>query len=134
MNQGQIIDWTEEAYGVIADTAGNVTDLSICQSLKTSSPQEGIYLNLYTLENKAFTIKLDSRGYSVVGNSLDCNKLEQEDSAGATAFETIYALLQSISPKYVSSFAGSLQFKLSELSKANAKSLEESRENPNPED
>lgn len=45
---------------------------------------------------------------------FDDNQLEEQ---GAVPFETVYALLQSISPRYVRSFAGSLQAKLTALAR-----------------
>ena len=46
----------------------------VSDQLKASSTE--IFLNLVTLEDSAFTIKLNERGFEVVGNSLDTNNSE----------------------------------------------------------
>ena len=46
----------------------------ISDQLKASSTE--IFLNLVTLEDSAFTIKLNERGFEVVGKSLDTNNTE----------------------------------------------------------
>ena len=47
---------------------------AVSDQLKASSTE--IFLNLVTLEDSAFTIKLNERGFEVVGHSLDTNNTE----------------------------------------------------------
>ncbi len=109
------IDWKVEASGIIKDISSHVIQFVISDKLQT--PEEGVYLNLETLEKQKFTIKLNYFGFAIVGKDFDDNTLEdKKGGAGATTqFETIYSLLQSISPKYISNFAGNLIEKLSAL-------------------
>ena len=47
---------------------------AVSDQLKASSTE--IFLNLVTIEDSAFTIKLNERGFEVVGKSLDTNNTE----------------------------------------------------------
>ena len=90
--------WREEAKGVIKEIINFVKVFSLADQLKYKYKYEykykqifvkvfavsdqlkasstEIFLNLVTLEDSAFTIKLNERGFEVVGNSLDTNNTE----------------------------------------------------------
>lgn len=106
------IDWKEEAEGVIKDVLENVSQIKVSQKLEPALPEEGIYLNLETLESKRYTVKLNKSGFSVVGEEFDNNQFEGKE---VNCFETVYALIQSISPLYMLSFAEKLQSKLASI-------------------
>ena len=66
--------WREEAKGVIKEIVNFVKVFAVSDQLKASSTE--IFLNLVTLEDSTFTIKLNERGFEVVGNNLDTNNVE----------------------------------------------------------
>ena len=60
--------WREEAEGVIQELAGYVKLVAVSE-VESSSFE--IFLNLVTLEDLAYTVKLCERGFTVVGRALD---------------------------------------------------------------
>lgn len=78
------------------------------------SPQT-VYLNIETKESTKFTIQLTQQGFKVV-NECQFDIDTGTDSANfPTAFETIYALMENISPSYVGLFGNALVNKLEAL-------------------
>ena len=59
---------------MIKEIINFVKVFAISDQLNASSTE--IFLNLVTLEDSAFTIKLNERGFEVVGTSLDTNNTE----------------------------------------------------------
>lgn len=111
----QVLDaeqWRSEAQSVISDVRAHVRDLKICENPALHSTNREIYLNLTTLEGLDFCVKLSGQGFSIVGNRHDCADNANDD---CEFFETIYGLLDSISPRYRDSFGKSLIEKLQEL-------------------
>ena len=77
-----------------------------------------VYLNVETKENRKFTIQLTLQGFKVVSEG-QFDKDDGTDSAQfPTAFETIYALLENISPSFVGMFGNALKDKLEALQSA----------------
>lgn len=84
-------------------------------SLSTKLPQQPhhVFMNIETKESEKFTIQLNNAGFKVVSHEFD---LDQSGSAKyPITYETIYALLQEISPSYVNSFGNALSAKLQNL-------------------
>jgi hypothetical protein len=102
--------WREEAKGVIKEIVNFVKLFAVSDQLKASSTE--IFLNLVTLEDSAFTIKLNERGFEVVGNSLDTNNTE-----GERVYETPHSLLDNISPGYRQAWGASLSQQLALVAK-----------------
>jgi len=102
--------WREEAKGVIKEIVNFVKIFVVSDQLKASSTE--IFLNLVTLEDSAFTIKLNERGFEVVGNSLDTN-----NSEGDRVYETPHSLLDNLSPGYRQAWGASLSQQLALLAK-----------------
>ena len=100
--------WKAEATHVIKDVSSCVS--SICISEKLPSSETGIYFNLETKEMLKYTIELSTAGFRICGNAFDSNHVSDSKS-----FETIYALLDSISPKYRESFGQALSDRLTAL-------------------
>jgi len=113
------IDWKEEAAAIVRDIGSCVA--SACLSQKLSDDDATItseaYLNIETLEHRSLTVRIDSRGLTIVGNKFDDNSLESGSGlvSKEKSYETPYALLQSISPLYSTSFGGQLHQKLTAL-------------------
>ena len=87
--------WIEEAQGVIKEIVDYVRLFVISEKLVSSESE--IFLNLETLEGDRFTIRLDERGFTVVGKEVDtveAGLLEQRQ------YETPHSLLDNISPQY----------------------------------
>ena len=96
--------WIEEAQAVIKEIVDYVRLFVISDKLVSSESE--IFLNLETLEGDRFTVRLDERGFTVVGKELDtveAGLLEQRQ------FETPHSLLDNISPQYRQVGAGVLR-------------------------
>lgn len=102
------INWPDEAEAVINDVKKHVRNIFISNALPSTDLE--IYLNCETFEAKRFTIRLSSDGFQAIGN--DYNTI---DDANAFPYETPYALLNDISPGYISSFGNALSAALNSL-------------------
>merc|ERR1712010_20646 len=85
--------WVEEANGVIKEVEAYVKQLTISSSISSSSL--AIHLNLVTLENANYTVRLCERGFSIVADQLDSVHWD-----GETVYETPHSLLDNISLGY----------------------------------
>lgn len=104
--------WRDEATSTINDIKCFVNSISICEKLPCD--QSGIYFNIETKEGKQLTVELSTAGYSICGEAFD--QLNAEANGHSTHYyETIYALLDYISPGYRESFSSSLAMKLNAL-------------------
>ena len=103
--------WRDEAMAVINDIKGFVNDISICENLPCN--ESGIYFNIETKEGKQITVELSTAGFRISG--LTFNQLHTDTPGHSTHYETIYALLNVISPGYRESFSSSLAMKLNAL-------------------
>lgn len=97
-----------EAEEVVKEVSYAVKRVQISTVLPNCS--DLIYLNLETKENKEFCVELSVRGFRVVSGCFD--KIETENSK---CYETIYALLDDLSPGYRNSFGDTLAMKLASL-------------------
>ncbi|KAJ8676308.1 hypothetical protein QAD02_012095 [Eretmocerus hayati] len=100
--------WRVEAQSVIDDVKEHVHELRVCSDL--SSSNSSIYLNLTTLEGCKFCISLSAEGFGVIGNQHETN-----DQEPVEYFETVYSLLDHLSPQYRDSFGKSLMQRLQML-------------------
>lgn len=101
-------DWSAEADAVINDIKDHVQEAFVSNQL--SSSKQKIYINLKTLEGNRYCVMLTAKGFEIVGNDFD-----KQDKSNDIYYETPYSLLQSISPKFVTSFGGALTDKLQSL-------------------
>lgn len=110
------LNWEAEAQAVINDIKNCVhsAELSVINTSRDFDSRIA-YLNIETKERDKVTVKLDPEGFSVVGRSFDDKSLENQPSPNIAKYETIYALLNHISPSYTSSFANTLIEKLLQL-------------------
>ena len=61
--------WIEEANGVIREVEAYVKQLTVSEKVPSSSL--AIHLNLVTLEDGNYTVRLCERGFSIVAHQLD---------------------------------------------------------------
>lgn len=97
--------WKEEAQAVINDVKDHVKTIEVSQSLANSNSR--IYLNVETLEGNKFTFELTVQGFKFCGEGFDRN-----DWANNDYYETPYALLNSVSPRFKEAFMDVLFRKL----------------------
>lgn len=108
-DEEEIIDWKTEAQGVINDVKVHLSSIQVSNVLP--SDETKIYLNVVTLENESFCIRLSNEGFIVAGNGIDSQNMEKDESE---VYETPYSLLSAISKKFTESFGNRL---ISELNK-----------------
>ena len=95
----------EEASIIINDVSYAVDKIELATNILQEP--HSVFFSIRTKEKQDFLINLTLKGFCVV------DKPESDQSA--TFYETIYALLQDISPSYVSSFSNALFMKLNSL-------------------
>lgn len=101
------INWLEEARRIIADVGPMVQDIHI-SSVINCDEINCVFLNIRILEGKKYSMKLCFRGFTLIGEDFDLT----EDDENGIQYETIYALLDQISPMYRQVFSNSLSEKL----------------------
>lgn len=97
--------WREEAQGVINDVKDQVKLIEVSKSLQSSN--SCIYLNVETLEGEKYTFELTVHGFKFCGKEFDSKSWENSQY-----FETPYALLNSVSPRFKDAFMDVLLRKL----------------------
>ena len=102
-----IMNWEEEAAGIIRDVQDHVNFISVSRILKSKNYE--IFLNIKTIENNAYCIRVSTVGFEIVGYEFD--KYDKSNYSTET-YETPYALLTAISPGYIQSFGNKLSEKL----------------------
>ncbi|KAH8369630.1 hypothetical protein KR093_000378, partial [Drosophila rubida] len=115
----------DEATAIINDVKAHVAEIAVSSKLASSATQ--IYLNIRTIESATCCVEVSSRGFKIVSSQYDTI---DEDKAMRSAllangdedqaeeeeiFETPYALLDKISPRYVESFGNQLCQQLRQL-------------------
>lgn len=103
-----------EAYSAVREVAPYVRTISVSEVLTRTS--ELMFLNLVTLENESYCIELTQKGWRICSDRLDCmygdfRKLDMH----VQYYETIYALLDSLSQLYRDEFSAALAERLGEL-------------------
>lgn len=104
------IDYTVEAELQFGDVAYAVKSWKLSQVLECSPSV--CHVNVTTKEGITITIRLDSSGFHVLGEGQD--KILSEPAGERQVFETVYALMDNISPSYAKSFKDALTQKLAE--------------------
>ena len=82
---------------------------SVEVSTKIPSTNDLAYFNIETQEEVPYCVQLSLKGFRIVSNKFDFVDERNEDSK---FYETIYSLLDSVSPLYTATFAKVLQRKL----------------------
>ena len=109
--QSETFDLKEDARLIVEEVAFAVDHIELSKLLESSD--NCMYLNLTTKEKNTYCVQLSIQGFRVVGRQYD--KLCEGEFSNF--FETIYAMLDSISPQYRESFGNALIAKLSEVQK-----------------
>ncbi|EDW35080.1 GL25448 [Drosophila persimilis] len=136
----QAFNCIDEANAIINDVKAHVAE--ICISSKLASDATQIYLNIRTIESATCCVQVTSRGFKIVSSQYDtvdadkrmAAKLHIDEVEEAAAeedeeiFETPYALLDKISPRYVESFGNQLCQQLRQLQQMRTEFLEEEEE------
>ena len=102
--------WLREAEDHIRDVQKHVKHAAVSSTLPSSNA--GVHLNITTLEEENLCVQLSASGLCIVGHNFDDTNLEKNN---CQMYETIHALLDSLSPKYRESFSSELQTKLLQL-------------------
>lgn len=129
----EIINWEEEAMAIINDVKTHVAEIDI--SRKLPSDESHIYMNIRTFEGAAYCVHVSSTGFRIVSDIYDTidedkDKIVDEDEV----YETPYALLDKISPRYVESFGNQLCKQLLQLQRMRTEFKEEDEEGLEEED
>lgn len=128
-NGEEIINWVEEANAIINDVRTHVAEIDISKELPSSKSH--IYLNIRTFEGAAYCVHVSSLGFRIVSeiyDTIDEDKKEVKEDGEEEVFETPYALLDKISPRYVESFANQLCKHLLQLQQMRTEFNEEDEE------
>lgn len=107
----ETLNLLQEADYVINDISFSVKVIALSKLLKQTPSL--VYFNIITKEDQQFTVRLTAEGFQVVSHERD--KDEGSSPHFPVAYETVYALLEHISPSYVNSFGNALFNKLSTL-------------------
>ncbi|XP_006818374.1 GSK3B-interacting protein-like [Saccoglossus kowalevskii] len=105
---------TIEAESAVQEVAFAVKSVSISEFLPKGD--ELVYLNIQTKEDDVYCVELSVLGFGVVGRRFDTI----DDSLPTTYYETIYALLDKLSPGYRLTFGETLAGKLQMLQQNDA--------------
>ncbi|GAV05782.1 hypothetical protein RvY_15859-2 [Ramazzottius varieornatus] len=103
--QEESSDLRHDAAHVVKTFATFVKAVSVSETLPQSPSL--LYINLTSLEGSSYCIELSTRGYRIVGQAY--NFISSEDES---VFESISALLESVSPLYTMAFGDALIRKL----------------------
>ncbi|XP_071113707.1 GSK3B-interacting protein-like [Haliotis cracherodii] len=98
-----------EAQEAVREVAFAVKSVEMSKSLPVTA--ELVYLNLRTKEDVLYCVELSISGFRIVGKSFD-TVMEDEPSR---YYETIYQLLDTVSPEYRNTFGDTLAMRLKEL-------------------
>ncbi|CAG9536689.1 unnamed protein product [Cercopithifilaria johnstoni] len=105
----------KEALAAIREVGFAVRMISLPESLPRTS--DLIFMNLITLEDRTYCIELTQRGWRVASDRHDSmNGDYRQLDLHTRYFETIYQLLNVISPEFRNQFANKLSDKLIALS------------------
>ncbi|RWS12915.1 GSK3-beta interaction protein-like protein [Dinothrombium tinctorium] len=105
--------WQEDGEAIIADVQPHVHRIELSKNLV--SDEHCVYFNLETKENNRYTIVMTVRGFKICANEFETIDEQYEDENYEMYYETIYALLDTVSPKYRECFGSALIDKLSKL-------------------
>ncbi|XP_017049209.1 GSK3-beta interaction protein [Drosophila ficusphila] len=136
----QVFNCEEEANAIINDVKAHVAE--ICISSKLVSDATQIYLNIRTIESATCCVQVTSRGFKIVSSQYDTidedprisallrdgPEQDNDSEEQEEIFETPYALLDKISPRYVESFGNQLCQQLRQLQQMRTAFHEEDEE------
>lgn len=98
-----------EARRVVNEIRFGVSEVDVSQRL--ANDDSIAFINIKTLENEEWCIELTASGYAIVSNRFD----SIDDANDNECFETVEALMNRISPKYMKIFNESVAERLKQL-------------------
>ncbi|XP_047467966.1 GSK3-beta interaction protein [Mugil cephalus] len=106
---GDVKDMRLEAEAVVNDVLFAVAEMHVSQNLNCAS--DVAYINVETREGNRYCLELTEAGLRVVGYAFD-----QVDEELSTQYhETVYSLLDTLSPGYREAFGNALLQRLERL-------------------
>ncbi|XP_067222795.1 GSK3-beta interaction protein isoform X3 [Chanodichthys erythropterus] len=106
---GEVKDMRLEAEAVVNDVLFAVTDMHVSHSL--TSGLDMAYINVETREGNRYCLELTEAGLKVVGHTFD----QVDEGLNTQYHETVYSLLDSLSPGYREAFGNALLQRLERL-------------------
>ncbi|XP_028294282.1 GSK3-beta interaction protein [Gouania willdenowi] len=102
-------DMRLEAEAVVDDVLFAVTEMHVSQNL--SSALDVAYINVETREGNRYCLELTEAGLRVVGYAFD----QVDEELSTQYYETVYSLLDTLSPGYREAFGNALLQRLERL-------------------
>lgn len=102
-------DMRLEAEAVVSDVLFAVSEMYVSSNL--DSALAVAYINVETREGNRYCLELNEAGLRVVGYAFD----QVDESLSTQYFETIYSLLDTLSPGYREAFGNALLQRLERL-------------------
>ncbi|XP_075874315.1 GSK3-beta interaction protein [Nelusetta ayraudi] len=106
---GDVKDMRLEAEAVVNDVLFAVSEMHVSQSLNCAS--DVAYINVEITEGNRFCLELTEAGLRVVGYAFN----QVKDDLGTQYHETVYSLLDTLSPGYREAFGNALLQRLERL-------------------
>ncbi|XP_066526547.1 GSK3-beta interaction protein [Hoplias malabaricus] len=106
---GGVKDMRLEAEAVVNDVLFAVTDMFVSQTLNNAL--DVAYINVETREGNRYCLELTEAGLRVVGYAFD----QVDEGLDTHYHETVYSLLDSLSPGYREAFGNALLQRLERL-------------------
>ncbi|XP_022048948.1 GSK3-beta interaction protein [Amphiprion ocellaris] len=106
---GDVKDMRLEAEAVVNDVLFAVAEMHVSQSL--SSASDVAYINVETREGNRYCLELTEAGLRVVGYAFD----QVDEDLSTQYHETVYSLLDTLSPGYREAFGNALLQRLERL-------------------
>ena len=107
----------EEAVSAVREFSFAVQTICISEMLPRTA--ELLFLNITTLEGSTYCVELTGKGWRIASHRQDCMNGDFRQLATHTRyFESLYALLDTLSPLYRQQFGSRLLSKLNELKEA----------------
>ncbi|XP_034714976.1 GSK3-beta interaction protein [Etheostoma cragini] len=106
---GDVKDMMLEAEAVVNDVLFAVAEMHVSQSLNGVS--DVAYINVETREGNRYCLELTEAGLRVVGYAFD----QVDEDLNTQYHETVYSLLDKLSPGYREAFGNALLHRLERL-------------------
>ncbi|KAM6968728.1 GSK3-beta interaction protein [Tautogolabrus adspersus] len=109
VQHGDVKDMRLEAEAVVNDVLFAVAEMHVSQSLNSAS--DSAYINVETREGNRYCLELAEAGLRVVGYAFN----HVDEDLSTQYHETVYSLLDTLSPGYREAFGNALLQRLEML-------------------
>ncbi|KAI9516010.1 hypothetical protein NQZ68_020538 [Dissostichus eleginoides] len=106
---GDVKDMRLEAEAVVSDVLFAVAEMHLSQSF--NSARDVAHINVETKEGNRYCLELTESGLRVVGYAFD----QVDEDLNSQYHETVYSLLDKLSPGYREAFGNALLQRLEQL-------------------